>query len=164
MPFKTIRNDTSAITPDNCTYYWPSNSDDKWPAYPGYEKSFYGVTGVISGCGDQNKCPPGFEKKGDGVTGDFAKIKKGGAKGLNQTSVIGAGNVQNNWNPSEIKDIGGANTTQCGNICKQRNTKAGENDCSCAWWNSDRNICKRPAPYKGDWIELINVSWTSLPI
>jgi len=155
MPFKTIRNDTDAITPDNCTYYWPSNSDDKWPAYPGYEKPFYGVTGLISGCGDENKCPPGFEKIGDGVTGEYAKQKNNNvvAKGIAYDSVIGAGNVQNNWEPTEIKDINGANSTQCGNVCKQRNTKVGENDCSCRLIKSDRNLCKRTEPYKGDWKE-----------
>lgn len=154
MPFKTIRNETDSISRDNCTYYWPSNSDNKWPEYPGYEKPYYGVTGLISGCGEQNKCPPGFKKIGDGVNGDYAKQKNNKivAKGLAHIiGVIGAGNVENNWKPNEIKNISGANSTQCGNVCKQRNTKADENDCGCRLAKSDRNLCIRTEPYKGDW-------------
>ena len=151
MPFKKVRGETDAISRDNCTYYWPSNSDDGWPAYPGYEKPFYGVTGVISGCGDRRNCPPGYETHVD-VDGEFTR-HLGGQFGNNVDvgTVIGAGNENNKWTPIQVSGISGVSNTQCGDICKIRNTKQGENDCSCFGLRNHRRICKRTSEFTGDW-------------
>lgn len=152
MPFKKVRGKTDAIDRKNCTYYWPSKSNDKWPRYPGYENPFNGVIGVITGCGEQNKCPPGYQGVGEGVTGDYTEQRgEQWAHGTPYDSVIGVSDKDSSWEPIELPKFDGASRTQCGDICKKRNTKAGEDDCSCGLGRGYRHMCLRTTPFAGDW-------------